>query len=127
MERDGKRVDTTRDVNPGEVWEEDEFWIELSWAIDPDGKLGVRKFYESPYRSGEKISVSEYYRWIFENSVPGLPEEAKKHGLTPLQYMRRHGAFLVEEGTWQGHAKPLDAAALAGAAVDATSGTVTKA
>ena len=27
----------TREVNPGEVWEENEFWIELSWRIDPDG------------------------------------------------------------------------------------------
>ena len=25
----------------GEVWEEDEFWIELSWRID-DGTMGIR-------------------------------------------------------------------------------------
>ncbi|HEX6120981.1 MAG TPA: hypothetical protein VFZ03_16155, partial [Dongiaceae bacterium] len=59
--------------HPGEVWEEDEFWIELSWRIDPDGSLGVRRCYESPYRPGKKITVDEYYGWIFENSVPGLP------------------------------------------------------
>ena len=57
--------------NPGEVWEEDEFWIELSWRIDPDGSLGIRKYFESPYRPGEKITVDEYYGWMFENSVPG--------------------------------------------------------
>ena len=28
---------------PGEVWEENEFWIELSWRIDPDGTLGIRQ------------------------------------------------------------------------------------
>ena len=102
-ERMGETFETTREANPGEVWEEDEFWIELSWRIDPDGSLGVRRYYESPYRPGEKITIEEYYRWIFENSVPGLPEEAKKHGLSPLDYMRRHGAFLVEADTWEKH------------------------
>ena len=41
------------------------------WKIDPDGSLGIRKFFESPYRPGEKITVDEYYGWMFENSVPG--------------------------------------------------------
>ncbi len=110
MERMGKPVEFTWQANPGEVWEEDEFWIELSWRIDADGSLGIRKWYESPYRKGEKITVTEYYRWIFENSVPGLPEAAAKEGLTPLDYMRRHGAFLVKEGTWEVHMKGADAA-----------------
>ncbi len=52
----------TYEANPGEVWEEDEFWIELSWRIDPDGALGIRQYFESPYRPGEKITVDEYYR-----------------------------------------------------------------
>src|SRR5688500_2683208 len=81
MERMGKPVEWTWQANLGEVWEEDEFWISLSWKIDPDGALGVRKYYESPYRPGQRITVDEYYRWIFENSVPGLPEEAKRLGL----------------------------------------------
>ncbi len=81
----------------GEVWEEDEFWIELSWRIDPDGALGIRKYFESPYRPGEKLTVDEYYSWIFENSVPGLARGGGREGLTPLAYMRKYGAFLVEE------------------------------
>ena len=36
----GEIADSTRESNPGEVWEETEFWIALSWAIDPDGALG---------------------------------------------------------------------------------------
>ena len=36
-ERLGQTVTDSRQVNPGEVWEENEFWIELSWRIDPDG------------------------------------------------------------------------------------------
>ena len=39
-ERLGETITDTRQVNPGEVWEENEFWIELSWRIDPDGSLG---------------------------------------------------------------------------------------
>jgi anaerobic selenocysteine-containing dehydrogenase len=95
-ERLGETVHLTHETNPGEVWEEDEFWIELSWRIDPDGSLGIRKWFESPYRPGEKLTVHEYYQWIFENAVPGLPEAAARQSLTPLEYMRRYGAFLIE-------------------------------
>ncbi|RME55634.1 MAG: formate dehydrogenase, partial [Caldilineae bacterium] len=95
MERAGKKVRFTYEANPGEVWEENEFWIELSARMDPDGSLGVRQWFESPYRPGETITVDEYYRWIFENSVPGLPEAAAKEGLTPLEYMRKYGVFEI--------------------------------
>ncbi|MFB3133589.1 MAG: molybdopterin dinucleotide binding domain-containing protein, partial [Rhodothermales bacterium] len=37
----------------------------------------------------------EYYQWIFENSVPGLPEKAAEEGLTPLAYMRKYACFEV--------------------------------
>ncbi len=94
-ERLGEEVADTREVNPGEVWEENEFWLELSWRIDPDGALGIRSFVESERRPGERLSVDEYYAWIFEHSVPGLPEKAAAEGLTPLAYMRRYGAFEV--------------------------------
>ncbi len=42
-----------------------------------------------------KLGVDEYYAYIFEHSVPGLPEHAAAEGLTPLEYMRRYGAFEV--------------------------------
>jgi hypothetical protein len=41
--------------------------------------------------------VDEYYQWIFENSVPGLPEAAAKEGLSPLAYMRKYGVFEVKK------------------------------
>ncbi len=94
-ERLGEPVDDTRAVNPGEVWEENEFWLELSWRIDPDGELGIRSFVESQRRPGHRLTVDEYYGYIFENSVPGLPEAAAAEGLEPLEYMRRYGAFEV--------------------------------
>ncbi len=103
LEKQGKKVDWTYEANPGEVWEEDEFWIALSWRIDPDGELGIRKHFESPYRPGRCVTIDEYYRWIFENSVPGLPEAAAKEGLEPLEYMRERGAFLVKDNIYQSY------------------------
>ncbi len=97
-ERLGEEVKDTREVNPGEVWEENEFWIELSWRIDPDGSMGIRENFESRREPGKKLTVDEYYGWMFENSVPGLPERAEAEGLSPLEYMRRYGAFEVRKG-----------------------------
>jgi anaerobic selenocysteine-containing dehydrogenase len=94
-ERLGEEIADTREVNPGEVWEENEFWLELSWRIDPDGQLGIRQYVESKKNPGERLSVDEYYEWIFENSVPGLPQKAAAEGLKPLEYMRRYGAFEI--------------------------------
>ena len=99
--RQGREVEFTHEVNPGQVWEEDEFWIELSWRID-DGTMGIREHFMSPYREGEKITVDEYYQYLFE-LVPGLPEAAEKDGTNALGYMRRHGAFLIEEATYEKH------------------------
>jgi len=110
-ERAGETFEWTWQANPGEVWEEDEFWIALSWAIDPDGSLGVRQYFESPYRPGERTTIEEHYRWIFENAVPGLPEAAAKLGMTPLEYMRRHGAFEVKDQAYLSHETPVDVAA----------------
>ncbi len=122
LEKQGKKFNFTYEAHQeaglGEVWEEDEFWIELSWRIDPDGSLGIRKYFESPYRPGEKLTIDEYYRWIFENSVPGLPEAAAKEGLTPLEYMRKYGAFLVEDNVYRAHETRLSSKDLEGAQVD---------
>lgn len=110
LERAGKPVRFTYEANPGEVWEENEWWIELSWRMDPDGSLGIRQWFESPYRDGEIITVDEYYRWQFENAVPGLPEAAQKEGLTPLAYMRKYGAFEVVKENYVPYEKALQVA-----------------
>jgi anaerobic selenocysteine-containing dehydrogenase len=130
LERQGQRFDWTWQAHEaagiGQVWEEDEFWIELSWRIDPDGALGIRKYFESPYRSGEKLRIEEFYRWIFEHSVPGLPEAAERERLTPLEYMQKYGAFLIEEGIYRSHEQPLGPQELEGAAVDPRTGIVAR-
>jgi anaerobic selenocysteine-containing dehydrogenase len=116
-ERAGERVDFTYEANPGQVWEEDEFWIELSWQIDPSGELGIRKHFESPQRTGEKITLDEYYRHIFER-VPGLADAAAAKGLDPLAYMRKYGAFQIASSTYEFHERSLNARELDGAVTD---------
>jgi anaerobic selenocysteine-containing dehydrogenase len=124
LRRLGRPVSDTREANPGEVWEEVEFWIELSWRIDLDGALGIRKTFESPYRPGEKITVDELYGWMFENHVPGLPEAAAQEGLTPLEYMRKYGAFELRAGAAPTYDQPLKPADLADSTVDPATGVV---
>jgi anaerobic selenocysteine-containing dehydrogenase len=130
LEREGKKFNSTyeahREAGLGEVWEEDEFWIELSWRVDPDGSLGIRKYFESPHRPGTKLTLDDYYGWIFENSVPGLPEAAKGEGLTPLQYMRKHGAFLVEDNVYRAHETTLQEKDLGGAETDPATKVISK-
>ena len=64
------------------------------------------------------MTVDEYYGWMFENSVPGLPDTAAKEGLTPLEYMRRYGVFKVEDKVYRTHERPLTDADLEGATLD---------
>lgn len=121
----GKPVTVTYEANPGEVWEEDEFWIELSWRIDPDGSLGIKEHFMSPYRPGEKITIEEYYRYIFEH-VQGLPEKAATENLTPLNYMRKYGAFEVEKTSYNKHLHKLSQQELQDSQVDPKSNLVMK-
>jgi anaerobic selenocysteine-containing dehydrogenase len=130
LERQGKKFNTTYEAHEaagiGEVWEEDEFWIELSWRVDPDGSLGIRKYFESPYEAGKKLTVDDYYRWIFENSVPGLPQAAAQQNLTPLEYMRKYGAFLIEDNAYKVHETSLKSSDLMDAATDPTTNIIAK-
>ena len=130
LERQGRRFNSTWEAHSaaglGEVWEEDEFWIELSWRIDPDGTLGIRKYFESPGHPGKKLTVDEYYSWIFENSVPGLPVAAAREGLTALAYMRKYGAFLVEDSPAPAYENHVNEKELGTASIDAVNGVIRK-
>ena len=126
-ERLGEQINDTRDVNPGEVWEENEFWIELTWRVDPDGSLGIRKFFESVKNPGQKMTVDEYYSWIFENSVPGLPDAAAAEGITPFEYMRRYGAFEVASKVGKVFEQPVADAELEDVRVDEAGRVFTRA
>lgn len=117
-EKLGLEFGDTRDTNPGEVWEENEFWFALSWRIDPDGALGIRRYFESPYRPGEPVTVDEYYRWVFENRVPGLPEKAAAQGLSPLGYMRKYGVVEIARDLYRQDERALSDEELTGAVAD---------
>ena len=121
----GRETTFTYETNPGEVWEEDEFWFELSWRIDQDGDLGIRQHFISPYRDDEKITIEEYYQYIFENTK-GLPEVAAKEGLTALDYMRKYGAFEVEKAVYEKHMDLAKITDLADDEIDAARGEIRK-
>jgi anaerobic selenocysteine-containing dehydrogenase len=116
-ELEGRRVQRTWETNPGEVWEEQEFWIDLSWKIDPDGSLGIRRHFESIARPGEPLGIDEYYDELFRHAIPGLPEAAAAEGLEPLAYMRKYGAFEIPGDQYALHEQELsdDDLAAAGA------------
>ena len=103
----------THEFNPGEVWEENEFWIELSWRIDPDGSMGIRRWFESPEHPGTPMSVDEYYATMFE-AVPGLATDAAAAGQTPLEFMRDRGAYAVAGDMYLPYEREVDPSALEG-------------
>jgi anaerobic selenocysteine-containing dehydrogenase len=109
-ERMGEIITDTRSINPGEVWEENEFWLELTWRIDPDGSMGIRQYAESKQKPGERLSVDEYYSYMFENSIPGLPERAAAEDLSPFEFMRRYGAFEIKKKVGAVYDEPVPAA-----------------
>ncbi len=119
MDKHGLAYADSRDANPGEVWEENEFWFALSWEIDPDGSLGIRQWFESQERPGERMTMDEYYDILFNKAVPGLPEAAEQQGLSPLEYMRKYGAFEVVRDQYRLDERPLTDAELDGATPDA--------
>ena len=104
---EGNDPGQTLGTNPGEVWEESEFWVALTHAIDPDGSRGIRKWYESKERPGEKVSMDEYWQDVFEN-VPGLSDSAKAAGQTELEFMKRRGAFEVPYAGQKRYAKEVE-------------------
>ena len=77
--------------------------------MDHDGSLGIRQWFESPYREGEIISIDEYWQWIFEHSVPGLPEAAAQENLSPLAYMKKYGAFEITNNKYEPYTAKVDA------------------
>ena len=126
-EQQGRPVERTYEANPGEVWEENEFWIDLSFRIDPDGELGIRQHFESLEHPGQPISVDEYYEHLFTHSIPGLPEKAGAEGLSPLAYMRKYGAYELPGDVYGVHEREVAPDALAGAVRTSGASTVCRA
>ena len=93
--------------------------------IDPATKYracGVEGYCSrTSVRPGEKIAIDEYYRYIFEHTK-GLPEKAAEEGMTPLEYMRKYGAFEVEEMSYNKHLNALSEDELKDAEIDDETG-----
>ena len=110
----------THEYNPGEVWEENEFWIDLSWRIDPDGSMGIRQWFESKDNPSKPIGIDEYYGTMFAESVPGLAEDAAAAGQTPLDFMRDRGAYAIEGDQYTPYERAVDPTVVDGCVQDAS-------
>lgn len=97
----------------GEIWEENEMWINLIWAMDPDGSLGVRQYWESKENPGKPVTLEEYYNAAFDN-LPNMSKAAleaaelkAKNAKTPAEkevaeFAKKYPNydFIRDRGTW---------------------------
>ena len=81
----------------GEVWEESEFWPNIMvHHVDPDGSLGIRKYWASKKDPSRAVTVPEYFDAAM-SLIPRLKETATKmykgEEFPVYSYMRDHGAW----------------------------------
>ncbi len=81
----------------GEVWEESEFWPNLIVEyVDPDGSLGIRKYWASKKDPSRAVTVPEYFDEAL-SLLPKLKAEANKlyqgEEFPVYSYIRDHGAW----------------------------------
>ncbi len=68
----------------GEIWEENEWWINLIWHVDPDGTLGIRQYWESKANPGKPVTLEEYYNAAF-GTLPNLAKSAEEAAAVKAQ------------------------------------------
>ena len=89
----------------GEVWEESEFWPNIMvHHIDPDGSLGVRKYWASKKDPTRAVTVPEWFDAAM-SLLPKLFKQAKKdfpNSEFPVyDYMSVHGAWTEEKDVYK--------------------------
>ena len=91
----------------GEVWEDNEFWFELCVNyIDPTGKLGIKKMWESKKNPGKPVTIAEWYDAAFGDNLPNLKatattDERYKNAEYPVyEYLRDYGAWMEENNIY---------------------------
>ncbi len=89
----------------GEIWEENEWWINLAFYIDPDNSLGIRQYWESKRNPGFPVTIHEYYDAAFSN-LPNLVKTAK--ALYPRSEFPVY-EFMRDRGTWEEESNIFDA------------------
>jgi hypothetical protein len=77
----------THEFNPGEVWEENEFWIDLSWRSTPTVRSASASG-SSRRRAGQADLGRRVLRHLFATRCPAWPRPPPRQGQTPLEYMR---------------------------------------
>jgi anaerobic selenocysteine-containing dehydrogenase len=95
----------------GEIWEEVEFWANLMTDyVDPDGSLGVRKYWASKEDPTRAVSIAEWYQAAFGN-LPNLVAAANaKYPNDPYanyKLMRDMGTWLEEDNIFRPQERPL--------------------
>jgi anaerobic selenocysteine-containing dehydrogenase len=98
----------------GEVWEENEFWFDMCVNyIDPTGKLGIKKMWESKKNPGKPVTIAEWYDAAFGDNLPNLKATATadsryKNAEYPVyEYMRDHGAWMEENNIYSAQEKEI--------------------
>jgi anaerobic selenocysteine-containing dehydrogenase len=89
----------------GEVWEEVEFWANIMVEyVDPDGSLGVRKYWASKEDPSRAVTIAEWYQAAFDN-LPNLKKAAKAaypNSVYPnYEMMRDRGTWLEEDNIYK--------------------------
>lgn len=95
----------------GEIWEEVEFWANIMvHHVDPDGSLGVRKYWASKEDPSRAVTIREWYQAAFDK-LPNLRKAAKsKHGESQYpnyELMREMGTWLEEDNIYKPQERPL--------------------
>lgn len=95
----------------GEVWEENEWWIDLVFNhVDPDGKLGIKQYWESKRNPGKPVTISEYYNAAF-GTLPNLKKAAlaahPKADLPVYEFMRNRGTWTEETEIFHLESRPV--------------------
>ncbi|MEA3492743.1 MAG: molybdopterin-dependent oxidoreductase [Campylobacterota bacterium] len=89
----------------GEVWEEVEFWANIMvHHVDPDGSLGVRKYWASKEDPSRAVTIPEWYQAAFDK-LPNLKKAAKAaypdSKYPNYEMMRDRGTWLEEDNIYR--------------------------
>jgi len=89
----------------GEVWEEVEFWANImTHHVDPDGELGVRKYWASKADPTRAVTIAEWYQAAFDK-LPNLKATAKERfpdsKYPNYEMMRADGTWLEEDNIFK--------------------------
>jgi len=89
----------------GEIWEEVEFWANImTHHVDPDGSLGVRKYWASKEDPTRAVTIAEWYQAAFDK-LPNLRKTAKiaypNSKYPNYEMMRDRGTWLEEDNIYR--------------------------